>query len=205
MGTVLGTVFSIVAIAAACTLSVVPPTSALVFYALGGLVVALAGAVLWRSAAGWFASATLLGWFSIMFAQPFSLTTQQTNQLARAARRDDEAAQALLDYYEALAPYSFWLMLALTAFVALAYVIGVRRDPTGAHRHMLDASNGLARFCTGVGVVAAVTLFAAMIFVIMYDVTQRQYLGFNPNWTQTAWYRTFTPSRLQEIDRKSVV
>ncbi len=195
-----GTALSIVTIVAAFWLAVLPFDSFELLYALGVVLVGLAGAALLKSRPGWFAAASLLGWFAIMIAAPFSITTQQANGLRRQAGRGDEEAEALLAYYDALAPYSLWLMVAMTALALGAFAYGMARGRLNLHQNLLDASDGLALFCTRIGILAASTLFIAMIFTIMYDVVQRQYLGINPQFTRTDWYRMFSATRVQEME-----
>lgn len=195
----MGTLSSIVAICAAVILAVTPAGSNAEFIAFGVVLVALAAAALWRSRPGFFAAASLVGWFSAMIATPFSLTQQQTNGLARQARRGDEEAQALLDLYEVLTPWAHWLMIAVMVYALSVFAWGMRRSYTGAFRAMLDASNGLADFCTRVGIAASL-LFAPMMLIIVYDVLQRKYLGINPDWTNTEWYKVFTSTKLQEME-----
>lgn len=195
----MGTLSSIVVLCAAVVLAIFPAGSNEVFIALGVVLAGLALAAVLRSRPAPFAAAALVGWFAAMIATPFSLTQQQINGFARAARRDDAEAQAVLDLYERLAPWSLWLMLAVMVFVLLVFAWGMRRSFTGAFRAMLDASNGLAEFCVRVGVTASL-LFAPMMVIILYDVIQRKYLGINPDWTNTEWYKVFTSTKLQEME-----
>ncbi|PVE47268.1 C4-dicarboxylate ABC transporter permease [Pararhodobacter aggregans] len=64
---------------------------------------------------------------------------------------------------------------------------------------MLQASDHLAHACTVVGKAAAF-LFVPMMLIILYDVFQRKYLGYNPDFTTTDWYKMFTSTRLQEME-----
>jgi TRAP-type mannitol/chloroaromatic compound transport system permease small subunit len=193
----MGTLSSIAVICAAILLAVLPEGSNQEFIALGVVLIGLGAAAFLRGSPTFFAAASLIGWFSVMIATPFSLTVQQTNGFARMARRGDEDAQAMLDFFEALAPWSIWLMLAVMVYALAVFVWGMQRSYVGAFRAILDASNGLADFCVRVGVAASL-LFLPMMLVIVYDVIQRQYLGINPGWTNTAWYKIFTSTKLQE-------
>lgn len=195
----MGTLSSIVVLCAAIVLAILPAGTNGVFVALGVVLIGLALAAWLRSGPGTFAAAALVGWFAAMIATPFSLTQQQMNGFARAARRDDAEAQAVLDFYEVLAPWSLWLMLAVMVYVLAVFAWGMRRSYTGAFRAMLDASNGLAEFCVRVGVTASL-LFLPMMVIILYDVIQRKYLGINPDWTNTEWYKIFTSTKLQEME-----
>ena len=133
-----GTALSIVTIVAAFWLAVLPFDSFELLYALGVVLVGLAGAALLKSRPGWFAAASLLGWFAIMIAAPFSITTQQANGLRRQAGRGDEEAEALLAYYDALAPYSLWLMVAMTALALGAFAYGMARGRLNLLRAVED-------------------------------------------------------------------
>ena len=48
--------------------------------------------------------------------------------------------------------------------------------------------------------VVILVLFLPMIVIILYDVVQRKYLGWSPDFTNTTWYQTFTSTRLQEME-----
>ncbi|MCB1396712.1 MAG: TRAP transporter small permease subunit [Rhodobacteraceae bacterium] len=198
----MGTFLSIITILASFVIVVVDPTSMLVFYALGVIVLSHIGALLLRSGPGWFAAATLLGWSSVMIATPLALTVTQLNQLRRIVRRERDGwqeAQATLDFFEPLVGYATPLLIAVTVFFIVLAVIALRRAHQGSFRFMLDASEGLARACTRVGI-AASFLFLPMIVIILYDVVQRKYLGWSPDFTNTTWYQTFTSTRLQEME-----
>ena len=195
----MGTLLSAIVIAAAFVIVVVDPTSMLVFYALGAIVLATAGAVALQSRPAWFAAATLLGWAAVMIAQPLYLTDRQFNALRRVARRGDEEALAKIEFFEPLVPYATPLLLAVTVFFAVMVALVLRRTPLGAYRYLMDASNGLATACVRVGVTVAL-LYVPMMLIILYDVFQRKYLGWNPAFTDTSWYKMFTSTRLQEME-----
>ena len=197
----MGTFLSIVTIAASFAILVVDPTSLLVFYALGLLLVSHLGALLLRASPGWFSAATLLGWSSVMISTPLALSEQQLNQLARVVRRQREgweAAQVTLDFFAPLVPYAKPLLLAVTAFFVVLAALALMRARQGAYRWMLDASNSLAEACVRVGKLAAF-MFVPMIIIILYDVFQRKYLGWNPDFTETTWYSLFPSTKLQEM------
>lgn len=195
-----GTALAVLALAAAFWLSVLPASSNEILPTLAVLVIALIGAALLQANPGTFAAATLLGWFGIMFAQPFSLSDREFNGLRRIAGRGDEDAAALLAYYEAFSPYALYLMLGLTALLIGILVFGMTRGRLLLFQNLLAASDGLAKFLTRVGITSAVVLFIVLIFAIMYDVIQRQYLGFNSEWTNTDWYKFFSSTRVQEME-----
>lgn len=196
----IGTIGAIVALVAAFWLVVLPSNSSQIFGTLVVLVAGLAVSCFFRGNPGSFAAASVLGWFSVMFAEPFSLTTREINALRRLAGRGDEQAAALMAYYETLTPYAPYLMAALTVIILGMFAYGMARGRLTAFENMLDASNGLATFLTRIGVSAAVVLLSALILAIMYDVVQRQYLGINPQWTRTDWYRMFSATRVQEME-----
>lgn len=194
----MGSLSAAVAIAAAFVLVVVPVGTITVFYALGILLLALAGAAFLNARPGWLSASVLLGWFAIMIVAPFSITVQQSRALARQARNGDTDAQGLIDFYAMLEPYAPWIMLAITGLVVILYATGARRDLGGAFRFMLDDSNALATLCTRTGIVASL-LFAPMMLIIVYDVLQRKYLDIAPGFTNTGWYQVFTSTRIQEM------
>jgi TRAP-type mannitol/chloroaromatic compound transport system permease small subunit len=194
----MGLIFALVAVVASLVLSLVGTGTPLVFYALAAIAIGIAGSAWFRSPAGWTGSVVLLGWFAIMIAAPFSVTRQQTNALNRLARGGDEQAAALLEFYKALEPYSFWLMTGITLIVIALFVLAARRARQGAFAFLLDESDAIARFTVGVGVTASV-IYLPMILIIVYDVLQRKYLDIDPNFTRTLWYEIFTSTRLQEM------
>lgn len=198
----MGTLFSVVSLTAAAVLVVIDPTSMLVFYALGAILIGHLGATLLRTNPGTYAAATILGWSAVMIATPLALTDRQLNALRRIVRRERdgwEEAQAKLDFFEPLVPYATPLLLAVTAFFMLMAAVTLWRAPAGGFRFLMDASNGLAKTCVKVGVAFAV-IYVPMMVIIFYDVIQRKYLGWSPDFTNTAWYRMFTSTRLQEME-----
>lgn len=198
----MSSLLSIVTILASFAIVVINPTSQWVFYALGVILVAHLGATLLRPAPGWFAAATLLGWSSVMISTPLALTQQQLNQLARLVRNRRtgwEEAEQTLAFFEPLVPWATPLLWAVTLFFVATAFVAMRRAHGGAHRFMIDAADGLATACVKVGQVAAF-LFVPMMLIILYDVAQRKYLGWSPDFTNTAWYRMFTSTRLQEME-----
>jgi len=195
-----GTALAVLALAAAFWLSVLPASSNEILPTLAVLIGALIGAAVLQGNPGTIAAATVLGWFGIMFAQPFSLSTREFNGLRRISNRGDEDAAALMAYYEAFSPYATYLMVGLTVLLLAILVYGMARGRLLLHQNIIAASDGLAKFLNRVGLVSAVTLFSALILAIMYDVVQRQYLGFDSSWTNTAWYKFFSSTRVQEME-----
>ncbi len=198
----MGTLMSLITIAASAVIVVVDPTSMWVFYALGVILVSHALAWVLRAAPGWFAAASLLGWSSVMIATPLALTQSQLNGLERIVRRQRdgwEAAQATLDFFAPLVPYATPLLIVVTVFFVALGVLALRGARQGASAYMLEAAEQLANACIVVGKIAAF-LFVPMMLIILYDVFQRKYLGYNPDFTNTDWYKTFTSTRLQEME-----
>jgi TRAP-type mannitol/chloroaromatic compound transport system permease small subunit len=198
----MGTILSILTIVASAVIVVVPSTSMMVFYALGAIIITHLAALFLRSGPGWYFAASLLGWASIMISTPLALTVTQLNQLRRIIRRERdgfEEAQATLDFFEPLVNYATPLLIAATVFFVVMVILALRRAPTGAHRFMLDAANGMSAACVKVGVTAAF-LYLPMIIIILYDVLQRKYLGWAPDFTNTEWYKMFTSTKLQEME-----
>lgn len=193
---------SIITIAASFVIVVADPTSIVVFWALGVIVASHLAALILRSGPGWYMSATLLGWSAIMFATPLALTQTQLNQLARIVRRQRdgwEQAQATLDFFEPLIPFATPLLVAMTVFFFATGLIAIRRALQGSHRYLLDAAEEMAAGCTRVGV-AASFLFVPMMLIILYDVAQRKYLAWAPDFTDTLIYQYFSSTRLQEME-----
>ena len=95
-----GTVGAVLALAAAIWLVVLPSDSPQIFATVAILLVGLAASCFLRGDAATFAAASVLGWFAVMFAQPFALTTREINALRRVANRGDEQAEALLEQVE---------------------------------------------------------------------------------------------------------
>lgn len=195
-----GTLLAVLALAAGVWLSLLPASSSQILATLGVLIAALVGAALLKGNPGTFAAATVLGWFGIMFAQPFSLSTREFNGLRRIAGRGDEDAAELLAYYETFSPYALYLMIALTFLLIGILAFGMIRGRLLLHDNLLAASDGMAKFLSRFGITAAVFFFSALILAIMYDVIQRQYLGYNSDWTNTEWYKFFSSTRVQELE-----
>ncbi len=187
----MGTLFAGVAILASLFLVVLPVGTVTVFYTVAAILAGLVGAALFRPRAGFMGAATLFGWFAIMIVHPFSLNTQQFNGLNRLARRGDEEAAALIALYERLMPYATWAVIAMTLLILALFVLTARRNDEGAHPYLLRESDAVATLCTRAGIVAALA-FAPMMIIIVYDVLQRKYLGINPGFIDTQWYKTFT-------------
>lgn len=195
----MGTLFAIVAVVASFALVVMPVGTVWVFWALGIMLLGLAGAAFVNARPGWMSAASLLGWFAAIIVQPFAISRAQERVLERAVRNEDQAAQALLDFYRSLAPWADWTMLAITLLVVALYVVAARRDIGGEHRFMLDESNALATLAVRTGIVASL-LFAPMMLIIVYDVLQRKFLDIVPTFTDTGWYQIFTSTRIQEME-----
>lgn len=195
----MGSLSAVVALVAAFVLVVVPTGTVTVFYALGLVLLGMAGAALFNARPGWLSASVVMGWFAIMIVQPFSITRPQERVLERAVKAGDNSAQALLDFYQTLSPYAFWIMVAITALVLVLYAVGARRDVGGAFRFMLDDSAALATLTTRTGIAASL-LFAPMMLIIVYDVMQRKFLDIAPWFTNTAWYQVFTSTRIQEME-----
>jgi TRAP-type mannitol/chloroaromatic compound transport system permease small subunit len=191
-------VLSAATILAALALVLQPVGSMEVFYATAAIIAGLIATAVARPTAGWFGASALLGWFALMIVQPFSITTRQLNALSRAARNGNEEASALLAFYERLAPWSWWIMVGLTLGIVTIYLWGLRRARSDRHDFLMAESDALASLASRAGIVAAMA-FVPMMLIIVYDVVQRKYLGWNPAFTETAWYRTFTSTKIQEM------
>lgn len=198
----LGTLLSLFTIASAAAIVVVNPTSVWVLYALIAILLTHLGATFLRGNPTAYAAATLLGWSAVMISTPLALTLQQINALRRMVRNQRagwEEAQRTLDFFEPLLPYATPLLWGVTVFFVVTTAIYLWRARGGRFRLLMDASNGLATACVRVGVTVAL-LYVPMMIIILYDVVQRKYLGWSPDFTNTAWYRMFTSTRLQEME-----
>jgi TRAP-type mannitol/chloroaromatic compound transport system permease small subunit len=195
----MGTIFAIVSIVAAIALVRLPEATVELFAMLTVMLVALVLAASVRARPGLISTATVLCTSAVMLTSPFSITRQHFNQLNRAARQGDAAAEPLIAFYGTLQPYSPFLMLLLVAVIAGSLVFAARHAPEGGSAFMLSESEALARLTSRIGVVAAL-LYVPMILIIVYDVFQRKYLDIDPDFTRTAWYQLFTSTRLQEME-----
>jgi TRAP-type mannitol/chloroaromatic compound transport system permease small subunit len=196
----IGSMAAITALGASVLLVMQNSSSAFILPLLGVVLGGLILSAALRGHPALFSSAGLLGWFAIMFAAPFSITTREANALRRVANRGDEEAKALLEYYETFSPYATYLMLGITALIIAVVAFGMIRGRMSLHQNLLDASNGIGSALSRIGIAAAIVLFSTMIFAIMYDVVQRQYLSSNPSFTGTAWYKMFSSTRVQEME-----
>ncbi|MFD2239235.1 TRAP transporter small permease subunit [Aureimonas populi] len=194
-----GTLAAVVALAASATIVVLPSGSAVMLPILAVLLAALVAAALLRAHPATFAAACLLGWFGLLFAGPFTVTDRELNALRRAAGRGDEAAGMLIGYFETFAPYNPYLLVAITALIIGLFLYRMGRGEARYER-LLRASDGLARMLTRTGLASALVLLPLLILAIMYDVIQRKYLGFDPAFTRTEWYRMFSAARVQELE-----
>ena len=197
----MGILLAAVSILASLTLVLLPVGTNLIFWAFAVSVISLAGAAALRARLGFLSAATLLSWFAYIIVAPFSITTQQFNQLRRTARGEGaeaENAQALITFYQVMEPYALWIGVAVTALIIAIYIFGCRRAQKGPFAFLLDESDSLATLCKRAGIVTAM-LYAPMIIIILYDVLQRQALPYFPNWTGTSWYAMFSSTRLQEM------
>ena len=195
----MGSLSALVAIAASVLLVLLPIGTATGFVALAVILIALAVAAWMRTGPGWLAGATVIGSFAILVAQPFTITRQQLNVLNRQARGGDETAQAMIDFFQAMAPFATIAMLAIAVFVVAIFVLATRRAAEGPHQFMLRESGALATLCSRVGIAAAM-LYVPMMLIIVYDVLQRKLLDIYPAFTRTQWYSIFTSTRLQEME-----
>lgn len=192
----MGTLFSIVGILLSVFLISVPFGAHL--WILAGLVVLLWLAAVTRPRPGIFMVAGMLTVFVGIAIAPFAASRKFLNGLKKAARDGDEAAQASLDFYGALADYSVILELTLVLVILSAIVVAARRAHRGAHNFLFDASEALSAFTIRAGRIAAI-LFLPMMLLIFYDVSQRKYLEFDSGFADSILFKTFTSTKLQEM------
>lgn len=196
----LGSVAATLSLASSVLIVMQPSSSSWMLPLLGLILAGLVLSALLRGHPAIFSSAGLLGWFAIMFAEPFAITARETNALRRLANRGNEDAQALLDYYEKFSPYASYLMTGITVLIIATVAYGMIRGRMSTHQNLLDASNEIGKGLTVIGMTGAVVLFSGMIAAIIYDVLQRQYLGYDPSFTRSDWYKFFSSTRVQEME-----
>ena len=78
-----GTALAVLALGGSLLAQRLPASSNEILPTLAVLIGALIGAAVLQGNPGTIAAATVLGWFGIMFAQPFSLSTREFNGLRR--------------------------------------------------------------------------------------------------------------------------
>lgn len=194
----MGTIVAIITIIVALVLTSVG--FGLHFWLMAAMVVLLWLSVFLRPRADIFLASAFFAGFVGLMISPFAAPRAFLTPFRREARGEGveaEAAQATIDFYEFLASFVVPLEIAFVIIILAAIVLAARRDRRGAHEFLLAASEGIGEFTVRVGKVASV-LFIPMIFLIIYDVAQRQYLDVNPAFTNTEIYKIFTSTRLQE-------
>lgn len=194
----MGSLLALTAIGASIALILLPVGSIYVFGTLALALLSLGCSAFLRTRPGLLTTAGLLNWLALIIAAPFSITIQQKRLLERRARQDDELATHVLGVYEAFEPYSATLMVVVTLMIAGIVFFAIWRDSKGPWSALLRESDGIAAILTYIGIAGAL-LYAPLIIIIVYDVFQRQYLEISPQFTNTAWYRVFTSTRIQEM------
>ncbi len=194
----MGTLAAVAAILAAIVLTSI--SFGAHFYLLAAMLVLVCAAALLRPHPATFVSAAFLSGFSALMISPFSAPREIIRPLRRAARGDDAeaaTAQSALDFYESLAAFAIPVEIAIVVLLLGAVFFAARRNLNGSYLFFLEASEGIAAFAVRVGQIATI-LFIPMILFILYDVVQRKYLDFDPQFTNTQLYSIFTSTRLQE-------
>ncbi|MGP9790962.1 TRAP transporter small permease subunit [Roseinatronobacter sp. NSM] len=195
----IGTFAAIVALVATFIIVILPFSAFAVLPTLGVVLGALFVAAIMRAEPATYAAASLLSWFGLLFAGPFSITDRELNTLRRAAGRGDEAAERLIAYFEVFVPYNSYILVAMTSFIAglFIYRMGVGE---GRYTRLLRASDGISGLLGKIGLASAVILLPLLIASIMYDVIQRKLITLYPEFTFTVWYRTISAARVQEFE-----
>ncbi|MEO1199992.1 MAG: TRAP transporter small permease subunit [Pseudomonadota bacterium] len=170
------------------------------FWLLAAMLIVMCVAALLRPNPAVFVAGTFLAGFSALMINPIVASTDIMRALRRAARGDDAeaaAAQSAIEFYDGLAVFAAPVEIAIALLVVGATIFAARRSLQGFYPFLLEASEGIAAFIVRVGQIATV-LFIPMILFILYDVVQRKYLDFDPEFTNTQIYSIFTSTRLQE-------
>ncbi|MEM9206544.1 MAG: TRAP transporter small permease subunit [Pseudomonadota bacterium] len=171
------------------------------FTVLGVMLIVLLGAAIFRPNGAWFMASALLVGFCSLGAAPFEAPRAFLRDFTRAARGDGpeaEAAQQTIAFYETLSSLIWPLELAIIAFILFTIVLAARRGQDGSFSFLLKASDAIGEFTVKVGQWTSL-VYIPMIIIIFYDVVQRKYLEFNPNFVDSFMFQTFTSTKLQEM------
>lgn len=193
----MGTLSAVVA--ALSAFSVVMAPFGLHWIALLVGFVALFAAALLGSRPGYFLTAAALMAVSAPVDDAFEMSRAETTALRRSVDAGEPGAATIMAIHDATSPFAGLLIVVCLLLVALAIYIAGRRAPEGGWAKFLIESDALGALTVNVGK-AASFLYVPMIIIIVYDVTQRKVLDFWPAFAQTAWYHTFTSTKLQEAE-----
>lgn len=148
---------------------------------------------------GFFLTAATLMAVSVPVDDAFELSRSEARLMGRAAEAGDQTAGLVMSVNEISANVSGILVLATLILVAIAIWVAARRHSPDGWSFYLDESNAVGEMTVWIGK-AASFLYVPMILIIVYDVAQRKMLDFWPTFAETAWYHTFTSTKLQEAE-----
>jgi len=98
-----------------------------------------------------------------------------------------------------LTDYTGWASIAGLALMIALAVIAANTWTTGWPRYFLKVSESFIAVNTTVGKYASF-LFLPLMGIITYDIIQRKLLDYYPNIVDSAWAKTFTSTRIQEME-----
>lgn len=149
--------------------------------------------------AGYFLTAAALMAVAVPVDDAFEMSRAEVSGLTRLANDGDRGAALVVSVHEVSANIAPLLTILTLVLVGLAIYIAARRTRPEAWGFYLGESNALGELTVRIGK-AASFLYLPMIVIIVYDVTQRKVLEFWPGFSSTAWYHTFTSTKLQEAE-----
>lgn len=193
----MGTLSAVVAIVSAFAVVMAPFGIHWIALVVGFLALFLAAGLGARP--GYFLTAAALMAVSAPLDDAFEMSRAETTAMRRAADAGEPAAGLILSVHEVTASIAGPLIVLCLLLTALAIHVAARRAPEGGWRMFLTESDAVGEVTVVIGK-AASFLYVPMIVFIVYDVTQRKLLDIWPNISQTAWYRTFTSTKLQEAE-----
>lgn len=98
-----------------------------------------------------------------------------------------------------LTDYIGFASLAALVLLILLGLLAAHAWSIGWARYFLKASDGLLSINFTVGKIASF-LFLPLMGIITYDIIQRKLLDYYPNIVDSAWAKTFTSTRIQEME-----
>ncbi len=148
---------------------------------------------------GYFLTAATLMAVSVPVDDAFEMSRADLRLITKAAEDGDAFSSAVLSIHEVTTNVSGPLVVATLVLVAIAIWIAARRASPDGWSFYLRESDALGEMTVRIGK-AASFLYVPMIFIIVYDVSQRKMLEFWPTFAETGWYHTFTSTKLQEAE-----
>ncbi len=193
----MGTLSALVAIVSAFAVVMAPFGLHWIGLIVGFLALFLAASAGARS--GWFLAAAALMAVSVPVDDAFEMSRADERLMQKAAEAGDAFSGLVVSIHSVTANVAGLLVLVSLLLVAVALFVAARRAKPDAWRFYLGESDSLGEFTVWVGKVSSF-LYVPMIVIIVYDVLQRKMLEFWPTFAETAWYHTFTSTKLQESE-----